>query len=232
MTDEAPEGASTEGASTERASTDAGTAAGSHGPLAVGVDVGGSGIKAAVVDIDDGRARLGAATCPDPDAIHAGPRQRLDRPARPSAGEGERAGAGDAGRGRTAGRGDRWGPDDGRQHRPRRGSTIRSPSGCRTLLKRRGRDRQRRRRGGHRRDAVRGRQRASPASSSSSPSGPASGRACSLTASWSRTPSSARWRSAVDPPSVAPHPSPGRGAGCRGRPGRRTSTSTSNGSRT
>jgi len=76
MTDEAPEGASTEGASTERASTDAGTAAGSHGPLAVGVDVGGSGIKAAVVDTATGelvseRLRVPTPTPSTPDRVSA-----------------------------------------------------------------------------------------------------------------------------------------------------------------
>ena len=76
MTDEAPEGASTEGTSTERASTDAGTAAGSHGPLAVGVDVGGSGIKAAVVDTATGelvseRLRVPTPTPSTPDRVSA-----------------------------------------------------------------------------------------------------------------------------------------------------------------
>ena len=76
MTDEAPEGASTDGASTERASTDAGTAAGSHGPLAVGVDVGGSGIKAAVVDTATGelvseRLRVPTPTPSTPDRVSA-----------------------------------------------------------------------------------------------------------------------------------------------------------------
>jgi len=76
MTDEAPEGASTEGASTERASTDAGTAAGSHGPLAVGVDVGGSGIKAALVDTATGelvseRLRVPTPTPSTPDRVSA-----------------------------------------------------------------------------------------------------------------------------------------------------------------
>ena len=51
------------------------------------------------------------------------------------------------------------------------------------------------------------------------------GPACSTTASWSRTPSSARWRSAGGPQSDGPRPPPGSGAGCRGRPGRPTSTS-------
>ena len=64
------------GASTERASTDAGTAAGSHGPLAVGVDVGGSGIKAAVVDITTGelvseRLRVPTPTPSTPDRVSA-----------------------------------------------------------------------------------------------------------------------------------------------------------------
>jgi len=76
MTDEAPEGASTEGTSTERASTDAGTAAGSHGPLAVGVDVGGSGIKAALVDTATGelvseRLRVPTPTPSTPDRVSA-----------------------------------------------------------------------------------------------------------------------------------------------------------------
>ena len=66
MTDEAPEGAS----------TDAGPAEGSHGPLAVGVDVGGSGIKAAVVDTSTGqlvseRLRVPTPTPSTPDRVSA-----------------------------------------------------------------------------------------------------------------------------------------------------------------
>ena len=55
----------------------------------------------------------------------------------------------------------------------------------------------------------------------------ASARACSTTASSSRTPSSATWRSAAATPSGARRRPPGSGAACRGRPGRPTSTSTS-----
>ena len=52
-------------------------------------------------------------------------------------------------------------------------------------------------------------------------------RACSTTACSCRTPSSATWRSAAGTPSDGRRRPPGSGAGCRGRPGRPTSTSTS-----
>jgi len=53
MTDEPPERASTD-ERPESASTDAAIDPAARGPLAVGVDVGGSGIKAAVVDTSTG----------------------------------------------------------------------------------------------------------------------------------------------------------------------------------
>ena len=77
---------------------------------AIGVDVGGSGIKAAVVDTATGRLVSERLRVPTPDAVHAGARQRVDRAARPAAGEGGRASRRDgAGRRRPAGRRDRTG---------------------------------------------------------------------------------------------------------------------------
>ncbi|HET9083881.1 MAG TPA: ROK family protein, partial [Candidatus Limnocylindrales bacterium] len=66
MTDEAP----------ESAPTDAGTDAQPPGPLAIGVDVGGSGIKAAVVDTSTGRLvserlRVPTPTPSTPDRVSA-----------------------------------------------------------------------------------------------------------------------------------------------------------------
>ena len=42
------------------------------GRIAIGVDVGGSGIKAAVVDVESRPVPVGAAPRPDADAVHAG----------------------------------------------------------------------------------------------------------------------------------------------------------------
>ena len=56
-----------------------------NGRIAIGVDVGGSGIKAAVVDVEAGRLRSERIRVPTPmpstpDAVH-----RLDRPCRQAA---------------------------------------------------------------------------------------------------------------------------------------------------
>ena len=56
MTDEAPEGASTDPL------VDTGRDTASRGTLAVGVDVGGSGIKAAVVDTTTGTISVSVPT--------------------------------------------------------------------------------------------------------------------------------------------------------------------------
>ena len=59
--------------------------------IAIGIDVGGSGIKAAVVDVEAGRfrsERLRVAT-PIPSTPGRGP--RLGRPADQAPGQGERA---------------------------------------------------------------------------------------------------------------------------------------------
>ena len=61
--------------------------AGGPGRLAIGIDVGGSGIKAAVVDVDSGRLTLGTAPGADADAIDPGGDRRLDRPPRQAAGQ-------------------------------------------------------------------------------------------------------------------------------------------------
>jgi polyphosphate glucokinase len=70
MTDEAPEGASTDPL------VDTGRDTASRGTLAVGVDVGGSGIKAAVVDTTTGqlvseRLRVPTPTPSTPDRVSA-----------------------------------------------------------------------------------------------------------------------------------------------------------------
>ena len=56
-----------------------------NGRIAIGVDVGGSGIKAAVVDVESRPAPVGADPRPDADAVDPGRRHRLDRPARQAA---------------------------------------------------------------------------------------------------------------------------------------------------
>ena len=55
------------------------------GRIAIGIDVGGSGIKAAVVDVEAGRFRSERHPRPDAEPIDAGRRDRLDRPARQAA---------------------------------------------------------------------------------------------------------------------------------------------------
>ena len=77
------------------------------GRIAIGVDVGGSGIKAAVVDVEAGPAPLGAAAGATPDALDPGRRPRLDRPAGQAARQVERARRRDADRHRAARRHDR-----------------------------------------------------------------------------------------------------------------------------
>ncbi len=128
------------------------------GRIAIGVDVGGSGIKAAVVDVEAGRFRSERHPRPDTDAVEPGSRECVDRPARQAARAGERAGLDDAGRYRSA-RGDhRRDAQDGREHRS---DLDRFPGGRPADPRARpaGLDRQRRRRRGPRRDAVRRRAR-------------------------------------------------------------------------
>ena len=91
------------------------------GRIAIGVDVGGSGIKAAVVDVDEGRLvslRLRVAT---PNPVDARGGHRVDRAARQAPGEGRRPRAVDARRRRPARRHDRWAGQDGGEHRSRLG---------------------------------------------------------------------------------------------------------------
>ena len=99
------------------------------GRIAIGVDVGGSGIKAAVVDVEAGRLRSERIRVATPDAVDAGRGHRVDRPARQAARQVERPRRRDAGRHRAARR-------DHRRRRSRRpptstrpGSTSRSSSG-------------------------------------------------------------------------------------------------------
>ena len=61
------------------------------GRIAIGVDVGGSGIKAAVVDVEAGRFRSERHPRRDARPVHAGGGDRLDRPARPAARQGRQA---------------------------------------------------------------------------------------------------------------------------------------------
>ena len=88
------------------------------GRLAIGIDVGGSGIKAAVVDVDSRAPDLGAAQGADADAVDPGSRHRLDRPAGQAAGQVGRPRRDDPGRDRPARRDHRRRAQVRRQHRP------------------------------------------------------------------------------------------------------------------
>ena len=57
------------------------------GRLAIGIDVGGSGIKAAVVDVDTGRLISERLRVPTPVPSTPGGGHRLDLPPRPAAGQ-------------------------------------------------------------------------------------------------------------------------------------------------
>ena len=199
--------------------------------IAIGVDVGGSGIKAAVVDVESGRfrsERLRVATPQPatPEAVSASI-GRLDQAAR----QGHRHRRIGPGRHRPAGRGHGRAAADGRQHRPgmgrlpgRRaaGQDARAP----------GQHRQRRRRRGHRRDALRAGRRPARRRHLPDPRDRRRVGRVRRRRPRARTPSSARWRSAAGRRNDARPRRPGSGAACRGRPGRSTSTSTSSASRT
>ena len=68
------------------------------GRIAIGVDVGGSGIKAAVVDVEAGRFRSERIRVADAEPVDARRGPRLGRPARQAAGQVERPRRRDAGR--------------------------------------------------------------------------------------------------------------------------------------
>ncbi len=70
--------------------TDGGTTMAS-GRIAIGVDVGGSGIKAAVVDVEAGLFRSERIRVATPEPIHAGGRDRLDRPDHQASRQGRQA---------------------------------------------------------------------------------------------------------------------------------------------
>ena len=72
-----------------RAMTETTAPSDGDGRLAIGVDVGGSGIKAAVVDVETGELRSERLRVPTPHAVDARQGRRVDRPARPAAREGE-----------------------------------------------------------------------------------------------------------------------------------------------
>ena len=197
------------------------------GRIAIGVDVGGSGIKAAVGRRRIGPARSDRLRVPTPVAVDArtrsSPRSRAWSNAwRSRAAWATRRPVGIGlpgvtidGRLMTAANID---PCVGRLPRRR---TDGSPAQAARL------DHQRRGRGRHRRDALRGRGGQAGRRHLPDPGHRASGRACSTTGCSSRTPSSARWRSAAAPPRSDPRRPPGSSAACPGRPGRSTSTSIS-----
>ena len=102
------------------------------GRIAIGVDVGGSGIKAAVVDVEAGpfrseRLRVPTPMPSTPDAVNASIVRLVKRLVRGRAVSATTTPVGD----RPAGRHHRRRADDGRATSTRPGSTSRSSSGSR-----------------------------------------------------------------------------------------------------
>ena len=180
-----------------------------HSRIAIGVDVGGSGIKAAVVDVEAGRFRSERLRVADAQPVHARRRRSPRSPRHQAARQVERArrpstpvGIG------LPGRDHRRRAQDGRatsipawvdfpvverlSRALGRPVTIVNDADAAGIAEMRF-----------------GSGKASRASSSSSRSGPASDRGSSSTARSSRTRSSARWRSAGARPSGDPRPRPG-----------------------
>ena len=197
------------------------------GPLAIGIDVGGSGIKAAVVDVDAGRLTSERLRVPTP--VPSTPEAVIASiaPVGQASGQVERPRRDDPGRDRPARRDPRRRAQVRRQHRPgldrlpgrraadARCSSARSPSSTTPT-----------RRGSPRCASVSARASAGQGHLPDA----RDRRRLWRVHRWRPRPEH-RVRADGDPrpsrPSAGPRPPRGSSAGCRGRPGPPTSTSTS-----